>query len=65
MKAQFIIDEKGNRTAVILPIKQYEKMLEEVEELEDIRLYDEVKSRKEPTISLKEYLEQRKKRENA
>jgi hypothetical protein len=43
MKTQFITDEKGNRTAVLLPIKQYNKLLEKLEDLEDVKLYDEAK----------------------
>jgi len=34
---QYIVDEKGNPTAVILPIKDYEKMLSILEEFEDQR----------------------------
>ena len=34
---QYIVDEKGNPTAVILPIKDYEKMLSILEEIEDQR----------------------------
>ncbi|HJY11468.1 MAG TPA: hypothetical protein VJ304_01695 [Flavobacterium sp.] len=43
MKTQFITDDKGNRTAVLLPIKQYNKLLEKLEDLEDVKLYDEAK----------------------
>ncbi|WP_394776930.1 hypothetical protein [Flavobacterium sp.] len=43
MKTQFITDEKGNRTAVLLPIKPYNKLLEKLEDLEDVKLYDEAK----------------------
>jgi PHD/YefM family antitoxin component YafN of YafNO toxin-antitoxin module len=32
---QYIVDEKGNPTAVILPIKDYKKMLSILEEVED------------------------------
>jgi PHD/YefM family antitoxin component YafN of YafNO toxin-antitoxin module len=34
---QYIVDEKGNATAVILPIEEYKKMLSVLEELEDHR----------------------------
>jgi len=34
---QYIVDEKGNPTAVILPIKEYKKMLSILEEVEDHR----------------------------
>jgi hypothetical protein len=34
---QYIVDEKGNSTAVILPIKDCKKMLSVLEEIEDHR----------------------------
>lgn len=40
---QYITDNKGNKLSVILPLEDYEKMVDELEELEDIRLYDEAK----------------------
>ena len=43
METQFLTDEKGNRTAVLLPIKKYNKLIEKFEDLEDVRLYDEAK----------------------
>ena len=43
METQFLTDEKGNRTAVLLPIKKYNKLIEKLEDLEDVRLYDEAK----------------------
>jgi len=52
-------EEKGKKLAVILPMAEYEKMLEDVEELEDIRMYDEVKARDESSITLVEYMEKR------
>jgi hypothetical protein len=43
MKAQFVTDRTGKRTSVLLPVKTFEKILEELDELEDIRLYDKAK----------------------
>ena len=43
----------------MLTIEEFEFLLEELEELEDIRLYDEVKNRQEERIDFKEYLRQR------
>jgi PHD/YefM family antitoxin component YafN of YafNO toxin-antitoxin module len=62
MNTQFITDGNGKKKAVILSMKEYKKMIEELEDLEDIRLYDEVKSRKEKSISFDEYLKARKKK---
>ena len=39
--ARYIVDANGHRTEVVLPIVLYERLLEELEELEDIRDFDE------------------------
>lgn len=52
MKTQFVTDERGNKLAVILPIKEYNKMVEDLEELEDIKLFDEAKKSNEPSIPI-------------
>lgn len=61
LKEQYIEDNKGKKLAIILPIDEYERMLEKLEELEDIRLYDEVKAKNEVSDSFEEYLTKRKK----
>ncbi len=43
-------DEDGNRTEVVLPIEDYEKILEELEELEAIRAYDAAKASDDEAI---------------
>jgi hypothetical protein len=65
MSPQFITNEKGEKISVILPIKEYLKLLEAIEENEDIQLYDEVKARNEKRISFEDYLKSRKKRNHA
>jgi hypothetical protein len=40
LKHRFAVDGNGKRTAIILDIAEYNKLLEEVEELEAIRAYD-------------------------
>ncbi len=39
-KPRFIVDDRGEKTAVIIDIAEYKKLLEEAEELEAIRAYD-------------------------
>jgi hypothetical protein len=61
MKTQFVTDDHGKKLAVILPIEDYEKMVEELEDLEDIRLYDEAKKEDDgKRILFSEYLKKRK-----
>ncbi len=51
---QYITDKEGNKISVVLPIKEYESMLEDLEEMEDIKLYDEAKTLKEPSVPIDE-----------
>lgn len=38
---QFIVNERGERTAVVLSVEEYERLVEAFEDLEDIRIHDE------------------------
>ncbi len=49
MDTQFIIDESGNKTAVILPLEDYEELLEDIHDLTVI-----AERKNESTISLEE-----------
>ncbi|MEP7197210.1 MAG: hypothetical protein ABI851_11880 [Saprospiraceae bacterium] len=40
---QYIKDSNGNKSMVILSAEEFNILMEELEELEDIRLYDEAK----------------------
>ncbi|HEX8474868.1 MAG TPA: hypothetical protein VF666_12625 [Pyrinomonadaceae bacterium] len=42
-KEQYVVDESGNRTAVLLDVERYFELLEAQEELEAIRAYDAAK----------------------
>ena len=48
---QFLTDERGQRTAVVLPITDYEKLLEDLEDLAVI-----AERRDEPTIAHDEFV---------
>ncbi len=49
-KHRFIVDDRGEKTAVILDMAEYKKLLEEAEELEAIRAYDAAKAAGEEAI---------------
>ncbi len=55
---QYIVDNKGNRTAVILDIKEFQKILEELEELESIRVYDAAKKSKDEAIPFEQAVQE-------
>jgi PHD/YefM family antitoxin component YafN of YafNO toxin-antitoxin module len=44
MEARYIVDENGKRVGVILDVEEYERMVEELEELEDVLAYDRAKA---------------------
>lgn len=54
MRIQFVTDDHGKKLAVILPINEYNKMVDDLEELEDIKLYDAAKKGKQEFIDAEE-----------
>lgn len=40
---QYLVDEEGNRKAIVVPISSWQQILEALDELDDIRAYDEAK----------------------
>jgi hypothetical protein len=55
MSTQYVTDGTGKKTAVVLPIEQYEKLLEDLEDLAAI-----AERRNEPTISHEELIQELK-----
>lgn len=49
-KEQYVVDENGQRIGVLLDIVEYQKILEELEELEAIRAYDLAKADEDEVI---------------
>jgi hypothetical protein len=49
-KAKFVKNKKGEKISVVLDIREYERLMEELEELEDIRAYDAAKASGERPI---------------
>ena len=54
MEIQYLTNAKGKKKAIVLPIKMYEKLLDKLDELEDIRLYNEAKNNEENYIPIDE-----------
>lgn len=61
----FITDQKGKKISAVVPIKAYKLILEELEELEDIRAFDKAKAKKEKPILLSDAIQQRRKKTKA
>jgi hypothetical protein len=49
---KYVVDEQGERVGVILDIAQFQRILEELEELESIRAYDAAKSSGDDAVPL-------------
>ena len=60
VKPQYITDENGKKISVILPVDEYERILQELEDADDVKLYDEVKHLNEPSTSFDDYVKSRR-----
>jgi hypothetical protein len=58
VKENFVTDAKGNKIAVLLPIKDYNKILGELEELEEVKAYDKAMGRRQTFIPLNQALKE-------
>jgi len=56
MQLKYITNEAGEKTAVILPIKEFEELLEDIEDIAAL-----LERRDEPTIPFEEVIEKLKK----
>ena len=64
MKTQYVTDDHGKKVAVIVPVKEYEKLMEELDELECVKAYDRAKARKQefiPAADVFKAIEQKRK----
>lgn len=48
---KYIVDENGKKSAIVLPYSEWEKILDILEEYEDIRAYDKAKAKTSDPIS--------------
>jgi PHD/YefM family antitoxin component YafN of YafNO toxin-antitoxin module len=51
---QFVTNERGEKIAVVIGIEEYEKLLEDLEDLEAIREYEEAKASNETPVPFDE-----------
>ena len=47
MRTQFVTDNYGNKLGVFFSMKEYEKLVKELDNIEDIKLFDEAKEGKQ------------------
>ena len=58
-KPQYIVDDEGRRISVILSIKDYESLIEELDDPYCNRLLERALEANEPSMPLEEYLKKR------
>ena len=64
MTYSLVVDpESGKKTHVLLPIEEYERMLEELDDIEDLKAIKELED--EPVVSLDEVLADLEKRKES
>jgi len=51
---QFITDNTGKKISVIIPVKEFKTLMEVLEDIEDVRLFDEAMSVNEPPVPIDE-----------
>jgi hypothetical protein len=51
-KTRLRVDKKAEKVSIVLDVKEYEKLLEDLEELDSIRAYDAAKNSGETAIPL-------------
>ncbi|MEO6977794.1 MAG: hypothetical protein ABI113_05420 [Mucilaginibacter sp.] len=56
---QYLTDSQGNNISVIIPFAEYEQIIKQLDELDDIRLHVNTHAGKRPSIPLDEFVRQR------
>ena len=51
---QYVVDDKQQRKAVLISLEDWKRILEDLEELDDIRAYDKAKTGPQDTVSFEQ-----------
>jgi hypothetical protein len=54
---KYITDQDGNKISVVISVEEFESMMEMLDELEDVRIYDKAKLSDDPSIPVDEAFE--------
>ena len=57
VKERFLVDEAGNRVAVVVSLEDYRQLLADAEELDAIRVYDAAKASGETPIPFEQAID--------
>lgn len=55
---EFVVDKKARKKAVLVSLAEWRRLMEALEELEDIRAYDKAKSRREAVVPFEDAVRQ-------
>jgi hypothetical protein len=47
---EYVVDEKQRRKAVLLPLAEWDRIIEDLEDLDDIRAFDAAKADSQETV---------------
>ena len=61
---QYIVDDNQRKTAVIVPMDQWNRIQAELEELDDIRAYDAAKAKTDKSIPFEQAVAEIKRKES-
>lgn len=56
MSMQFVVDEKGKKTGVFIPITEYEELLERLEDMEALAMLTEMRKKPIETRKFDDFL---------
>lgn len=54
---KYITDQEGKKISVVISVEEFESMMEMLDELEDVRIYDKAKLSDDPSIPIDEAFE--------
>jgi hypothetical protein len=56
IEERYLVDDNGNRIGVVLDVKEYRRLLQDLEELESIRAYDVAKASGDEAIPFEQVI---------
>jgi PHD/YefM family antitoxin component YafN of YafNO toxin-antitoxin module len=63
LNPQYVIDKQQNPKGVLLSIEEWEQLMEELEELDDIRAYDLAKAGSQEAIPFRQAMQELRKKD--
>jgi len=58
MHPEYVVDEKARKKAVLVSFDEWQQIMDAIEELDDIRAYDQVKQEPEDLVPFEEAVRQ-------